>query len=205
MKRISALVFLVLLTFATRPEHAAAISIVDLVGDKDGFGLAGAPAVPPDGTLWRDDLGGVFFTDYRDAGDLANAAFTDIWDAPGSFSYSHNYALGGLTPVSAILDIQIAGIHDVNLATIYDFVVDGTVIGQVPPNLSVSAFQEVLLYSFNVPLALISENESVSVTMTGGDGYSINFSELTIEVIPEPGTGIISVFALVGLLAHRRR
>jgi hypothetical protein len=205
MKRTSAVFFLGLVMLAARPEHAAAVSIVDLVGDKDGFGLPGAPAVPADGTRWATDLGGTFFTDYRDAGDLANAPFTDIWAGPDTFSYAHNYALGGLVPTSATLAVQIAGIHDINLGTIYDVVLDGTVIGQIPPNPTANGFQEVKLYNFNVPLGLITGNDSVSVSMTGGDGYSINFSELTIEAVPEPSSAIVIAIACFALLACRCR
>ena len=205
MQRISAALILVVLSLAALSEQAVAVSIVDLVGDKDGFGLAGAPAVPANGTRWVTDLGGVFFTDYRDAGDLANAPFTDIWDSPGSISYSHTYALGALVPVSAVLDIQIAGIHDVNQLNVYDVVVDATTIGQIPPNLGADNFQEVILYSFNVPVGLINGTDAVSVSLTGGDGFSINFSELRIEAIPEPATAILAGVGLLGVMVLRRR
>ena len=62
MKKI--VICFVLLT-TTVPANAGVIT--SLVGDKDGFGLIGAPAVPADGSLWRDQLGGVFFNDYRGA------------------------------------------------------------------------------------------------------------------------------------------
>ena len=185
---------------------AGAVIIIDLVGDKDGFGLAGAPAVPADGTLWRDGLGGVFFTDSRDAGDLATAPFTDIWAFPGSIMFSHNYALGGLIAQSAVLSIQIAGIHDINTGDIYEFLVDGVQVGVIPPNFNANAFQEVLLYNFIIPVALVNGSESIMVQMTGGDGYSINFSELTVSAIPEPsGLLLFSVGTLLVGRALRRR
>jgi hypothetical protein len=186
-------------------QPAGAITLIDLVGDKDGFGLPGAPAVPADGTRWRDDLGGVFFTDYRDAGDLANAPFTDIWDSPASFSYTHSYALGGLTPLSAVLDIQIAGIHDINQGTPYPVEVDSVPIGVIPPNVNPDNFQEVRMYSFNVPLILIAGNESIEVSAGGGDGFSVNFSELRIEAVPEPAAAGFVAVGMLTLLGFGRR
>lgn len=186
-------------------QPAGAITVVDLVGDKDGFGVPGAPAVPADGTRWSDDLGGVFFTDYRDAGDLANAPFTDIWDSPLSFSYTHSYDLGGLTALSAVLDIQIAGIGDVDLTSTYAVEVNSVPIGAIPPNANPDNFQEVWLYSFNIPINLISGSDSIQVTAGGGDGFTVNFSELRIEVAPEPTTvGSIAV-GMVALLGFKRR
>ena len=67
--------------FALLGAAAAQADTISLVGDKDCFGLGG-PC--PDGTRWRDDLGGVFFTSYRTAGD---PVFTDEWDSFDSVSY----------------------------------------------------------------------------------------------------------------------
>jgi hypothetical protein len=204
MKRFSLCLCVALLLTMAMPASA---DIISLVGDKDGFGLAGAPAVPADGTLWRDGLGGVFFTDYRGAGDLANAPFTDIWAANDGFSYSHSYSLGGQTAISATLDIQIAGIHDINDGTTYNFFVDGTIVGTIPFNSNANAFQEVKLYSFNIPLALINGLDTINLSGTGGDGYAINFSELRIETsaVPEPTTMLLIGLGLMGLAGIRRK
>ena len=151
------------------------------------------------------DLGGVFFTDYRTASDLLNAPFTDRWDTPGGFSYNHSYSLAGLTPLSATLQIQIAGIHDINLDTVYNFLVDGTNVGVIPPNPAAIAFEEVKMYSFNIPLALINGGDSVSVSLTGGDGYMINFSELRIQAVPEPAAALLIALGVAGWLSSRSR
>ena len=204
MKRFSLCLCVVVLLAMAMPASA---DIISLVGDKDGFGLAGAPAVPADGTLWRDGLGGVFFTDYREPGDLANAPFTDIWAANGGFSYSHSYSLGGQTAISATLDIQIAGIHDINPGDTYNFFVDGTIVGTIPYNSNENAFQEVKLYSFNIPVALINGLDTINLSGTGGDGYAINFSELRIETsaVPEPTTMLLIGLGLMGLAGIRRK
>jgi len=68
------------------PVHAGVIS---LLGDKDCFGVPGAISCPA-GSLFVSDLGGTFFTDYRNPLD---PAFTDDWATFGTVSYTHTYAL----------------------------------------------------------------------------------------------------------------
>ena len=48
------LICAVVAMFVASPTMVSAVPISSLVGDKDGFGLFGAPAVPADETLWRD-------------------------------------------------------------------------------------------------------------------------------------------------------
>jgi hypothetical protein len=115
-----------------------------------------------------------------------------------------------LTPISAQLSLQIAGIADaIGDASRgpWNVFANGTLLGQIPQNLSTNGFQEIKIYNFNMPLALITGTDSIllniNVPLTN-DGYSINYSELTIAAVPEP-----SVVALAGLgalvLAARRR
>lgn len=203
-----ALLQLVGALLASTALTSQAAVIVSLVGDKDCFGIGSAACVgdpvPADGTRWRDDLGGVFFTDYRDAGDLATAPFTDRWAANGGFSYTHSYSLTG-TALSANLAIQIAGIHDINHGDVYSVSVDGTPVGVIPPNTSAIAFQEVLLYNFSIPAILLNGSDGVTVTVTVGDGFSVNFSELTITTVPEPFSPALLGVALAALALVRRR
>ena len=207
MRKFCLCLFLLLLIGAFAVEVHATVN--SLVGDKDGFGLSGAPAVPADGTLWVDNLSGIFFTDYRDAGEKASNLFTDWWNAPGGFSFTHTYNLSGLTPTSAELDIQIAGIHDINETEVYDLLVDGVIVGQIAPNSNSKAYEEVLLYSFDIPLALLDGSNVISLSGTGGDGYDINFSELKIETeasaVPEPATMLLLGIGLTGLAAFKRK
>src|SRR6476660_3696096 len=94
---------------------ANAVTIDSFVGDQDGFGIPGAPAVPADGSTFTG-IGGAIATDYRDPGDLVSAPFTDIWgfqqdNLPSPIDYVHAYSLIG-TPISATLYIQEAGMSD---------------------------------------------------------------------------------------------
>ena len=181
--------------FAT-PSRAATIS---LVGDVDCFGLGGSC---PDGTLWRDQLGGVFFASNQGPGD---PLFTDIWSSPTGFSYSHTYASGPAT--SATLELRIAGIHDVSLATVYNVFFNGTNVGVIPPNLTANAFQEVRTYLFNVPVGLLTGNDSITTTGFVLDGFSVDYSRLTVETIavPEPISLLLFGGALAAAALRRRR
>lgn len=197
MKR-ACLLFAAVVALSLLPAVANA-SVISTVGDKDCFGLGGAC---PDGTRWRDDLGGVFFTSNQGLGD---PAFTDAWDSPGAVAYSHTYALDG-APIGAVLEVKIAGIHDVNTGSVYDVLFNGVSIGAIPPNFSNEAFQEVLSYFFAVPTALLTGADVVSWAGTGGDGYSIDFSELTIRTaVPEPATLLLLGVGLAAAARRRQR
>ncbi|MHC4557460.1 MAG: hypothetical protein ACYS80_09165, partial [Planctomycetota bacterium] len=87
---------------------SAGITIIDLVGDKDGFGVG----VPIQSGLHYLDYGD-YWHDNRGHSD---PPFTDIWsqheDHSFDRSWTHSYDLGALLPVSATLEIFVAGIAD---------------------------------------------------------------------------------------------
>lgn len=163
---------------------------VSLVGDKDGFGLLGAPPVPTSGT-WSS-FGGTFPMDNRDPGD---PAFTDIWEfqqTPGGplqspISWIHNYVLP-LSPLSAILTINEAGMSDARGP--WDVSVNGISVGTIGvfPSGDSETFK---LLTFIVPVGILTGSDTVTLTYETpdvGEGFAINFAELTVTNVPEPAT-----------------
>jgi hypothetical protein len=177
---------------------AANAAILSIAGDADCFGLGGSC---PAGTLWRDQLGGVFFTSNATVGD---GPFTDQWFATATPTYSLAYAGG--TGVS--VELKIAGIAD-NRGP-YTVLFNGTSIGQLNSNTANNAFQEVRLFNFAVASGLLQANNTVTFTTDGGDGYSVDYVALLGTVggaVPEPATwGMMMVgFGIAGASLRRRR
>ncbi len=195
---LSLLAMAALLLSSTRIASAGVV--VSLVGDKDGFGLPSAPAVPTEGTLWRTDLGGSYWTDYRDAADLAGAPFTDIWAANIAVNYLHTYDLAGATPSGALLSVQFAGVADDRGP--WDVFFNGTLLGQIPTFRGPGEEELIRTLSWNVPVGLLTGSDTVLLNINTPeytDGYSINFSELTIKTAGESAPDAGATIALLGL------
>ena len=197
------LAVLISVVFASSSAHADTVS---LVGDLDCFGLGGAC---PDGSLFRDELGGFFFANNQGPGD---PAFTDSWQAPAVVSYNHTYVFG--PALSATLVTRIAGIHDINLSDSYTVLFNGTPVGSIAANASDDGFQEVLTYLFSVPVNLLTGNDVVSYSgMLGTDGFIVDYSRLTLSddtlpgtvPVPEPTSLVLFVSGLAVAAGIRRR
>lgn len=145
------------------PLGSALGSATSMVGDKDGFGLMGAPPVPVTG-MWSG-LGGFHGQDNRTLGD---PLFTDIWgyqQTPGGplsspIGWVHAYTLDGV-PVSATLSINEAGRSDIRGPP--DVAFNGTSVAQIGvfPSSDGDTFK---LLSFAVPTGLLTGSDTVTLT-----------------------------------------
>lgn len=193
-KLISTFIFAFIILSATQSAQSA-ITIVDLQGDKDGFGVE----CPIESGLHYTDYG-VILHDYRDPGD---PDFTDHWVA-GDQSWIHTYDLMEFAPVSASLEIFVACIVD-NPEWNADVLVNGVTIGTIPPETSDYDITRIL--TFNVPTWLLESSDGITIDLNNElDGYTIDYSELSIQAIPAPGALTLCGIgtALLGWLRKRR-
>jgi hypothetical protein len=182
------------------PSFATTIS--SLVGDKDGFGGQTVEAVPNgvDTGFNFNNTGG------------ADPAFQDVWlyyqEGGGAVnpSFNHAYVLDG--PASwATLFLNESGMGDDRGP--WTVLFDGNNIGTIGGPTSGLGGSTALLLGFPIPVAFLTGNDTVQLlydpSFDPHEGYAINFSELVIETVPEPGTALLLGGGLLGLVRYGRR
>jgi hypothetical protein len=171
-----------------------AVVTIDLLGDKDGFGV-GCPI----GNGFHYTNYGYYWADYRTPGD---PDFTDYW-YEGNKSWTHTYDLMGLAPTSATLELYVAGLADYPDWSAEVFV-NGVGIGTIPAYYGDHDLTRIL--TFNVPISLITESDDITIDLSNElDGYIIDYSQLTINTIPAPGAIALCGFGTALLSWLRRR
>jgi PEP-CTERM motif-containing protein len=104
--------------------------------------------------------------------------------------------------------MRIAGIADCTGCGPYTVSFDGTSIGTIAHNTDANAFQEVLTYTFAVPIGLLNGADTVLINTGSGDGFSIDYSQLTVNTtatVPEPASILLLGSGLVVAFRRRRR
>jgi hypothetical protein len=173
---------------------AKSATTVDLLGDKDGFGV-GCPI--GNGLHFLDY--GMYWEDYRMTGD---PAFTDNWDA-GDRTWTHTYDLMGIAPVSASLEIYVAGLADYP-GWSADVIVNSVNVGTIPAYYSAHDLTRIL--TFNIPTYLLTESDDMTIGLSiEDDGFIIDYSQLTINTVPAPAAIALCGFGTAILSWLKRR
>jgi hypothetical protein len=166
---------------------AQATTITSLVGDKDGYGL------------------GVSVGNYLDwsAVGAGDGDGTDVW-MYGSQSWAHTYDISSISIFDDItLEIVSAGSGTVNGPATLSL--NGTVIGSLSGGSNNSYLDTFNLLSFS---SLFDGSDTLSVSLTGGDGWALDYSELSFSgtaPVPEPATMLLFSTGLAGLMGNRIR
>jgi hypothetical protein len=65
----------------------------------------------------------------------------------------------------------------------------------------------VLTYTFAVPVGLLNGSDTIAINNTEGDGYIIDYSQLTVAngTVPEPATFGLLLLGLGALVATKAR
>ena len=202
MKRMASC--LVLMGLFAVGQQAEAMTIVDLVGDKDGFGMG----ILPDAAFPIFNAGTVGPSDGDGTDELISGGDTD-------FSYTHTYDLTGFGPISsASLEIMTIaqGFNELSNLLIDGVFVGTLTDGDIAGNPGGQNIARLDTFDLTPFIGQLDGDTTFTIDTPSGDGWAFDYSELTIiggdatGAVPEPITATLGLMGLGVLsMATRRR
>ena len=165
---------------------AQALTVTSIVGDKDGYGLGVNPGE---------------FLDWTSVGS-GDGDGTDVW-FHGPQSWTHTYDISSIADIDSIsLEIVTAGTGTTGITgQIYLY---STYIGDVSGGSNYSYLNTYDLIAYE---SLFDGSDTLTITVSSGDGWAMDYSELEFSgsPVPEPTTIFLLGSGLIGIAGFRRK